>query len=67
MSKRGKYAGYQALDPFFAIIQEGLTGLVDGEHFTCPSPPSPEAGSKLGEGRGGGACQPRFPRSNDEK
>jgi ketosteroid isomerase-like protein len=33
MSKRGKYAGYQALDPFFAIIQEGLTGLVDGEHF----------------------------------
>jgi uncharacterized protein len=33
MSKRGKYAGYQALDPFFAIIQEGLTGLVDGGHF----------------------------------
>jgi hypothetical protein len=33
MSKRGKYVGYQALDPFFAIIQEGLMGLVDGEHF----------------------------------
>jgi ketosteroid isomerase-like protein len=33
MSKRGKYEGYQALDPFFKIIQEGLTGLVDGEHF----------------------------------
>jgi uncharacterized protein YdhG (YjbR/CyaY superfamily) len=26
MSKRGKHQGYQALDPFFAIIQEGLTG-----------------------------------------
>jgi ketosteroid isomerase-like protein len=33
MSKRGKYEGYQALDPFFAIILEGLAGLVDGEHF----------------------------------
>jgi ketosteroid isomerase-like protein len=33
MSKRDQYAGHQALEPFFAIIQEGLTGLVDGEHF----------------------------------
>jgi ketosteroid isomerase-like protein len=33
MSKQGNYVGYQALDPFFAIVQEGLTGLVDGEHF----------------------------------
>jgi ketosteroid isomerase-like protein len=33
MSKSGEYAGYQALDPFFAIILEGLSGLVDGEHF----------------------------------
>src|SRR5579863_7997822 len=33
MSKRRKYVGYQALDPFFAIIQEGLTGLVEGKHF----------------------------------
>jgi ketosteroid isomerase-like protein len=33
MSKRGQYAGYQALDPFFEIILEGLSGLVDGEHF----------------------------------
>jgi uncharacterized protein len=33
MAKRGKYAGYEALEPFFEIIQEGLTGLVDGEHF----------------------------------
>jgi ketosteroid isomerase-like protein len=24
---------HQALDPFFAIIHEGLEGLVDGEHF----------------------------------
>ena len=33
MSKRVKYPGYQALDPFFNIILEGLSGLVDGEHF----------------------------------
>ena len=33
MSKRRKYAGYQALDPFFEIILEGLSELVDGEHF----------------------------------
>jgi ketosteroid isomerase-like protein len=28
-----KYAIYEALDPFFEIIQQGLTGLVDGEHY----------------------------------
>lgn len=33
MSMRGKYAGHEALDPFFEVIQEGLTGLVRGEHF----------------------------------
>jgi uncharacterized protein len=33
MAKRDNYVGYKALDPFFAIIKEGLTGLVDGEHF----------------------------------
>jgi hypothetical protein len=33
MSKRSKYVGYRALDPFFAIVHEGLTRLVDGEHF----------------------------------
>jgi ketosteroid isomerase-like protein len=33
MAKRDNYVGYKALDPFFAIIEEGLTGLVDGEHF----------------------------------
>ena len=33
MSGRSKYAGYYALDPFFEIILEGLSGLVDGEHF----------------------------------
>jgi ketosteroid isomerase-like protein len=33
MSKRGKYSAYEALDPFFKIILEGLSGLVDGEHF----------------------------------
>jgi ketosteroid isomerase-like protein len=33
MSKRAKYAGHQALDPFFTVILDGLSGLVDGEHF----------------------------------
>ena len=33
MSGPSKYAGYYALDPFFEIILEGLSGLVDGEHF----------------------------------
>jgi uncharacterized protein len=33
MAKRGKYAGYEALNPFFDVIQEGLKGLVQGEHF----------------------------------
>lgn len=33
MSERGQYGGHQALDPFFTIILEGLSGLVDGEHF----------------------------------
>jgi ketosteroid isomerase-like protein len=33
MPKRDTYAVFQALDPFFEIIHEGLAGLVDGEHF----------------------------------
>jgi ketosteroid isomerase-like protein len=35
MPKRDKFAVNRALDPFFAIIQEGLQGLVgkQGEHF----------------------------------
>jgi hypothetical protein len=28
-----KYANFVALYPFFEIIQKGLTGLVDGEHY----------------------------------
>ena len=30
---KSKYAIFDALNPFFEIIQEGLTGLVDGKHF----------------------------------
>ena len=33
MSKRGKYASYLALDPFFELIRRGLSGLVDGDHY----------------------------------
>lgn len=28
-----RYAAYAALDPFFEIVQRGLSGLVDGEHY----------------------------------
>jgi uncharacterized protein len=31
--KKGKYAIFDALNPFFGIVQEGLTGLADGKHF----------------------------------
>jgi ketosteroid isomerase-like protein len=30
---KAEYASFDALDPFFEIVQEGLTGLVDGQHF----------------------------------
>jgi uncharacterized protein len=33
MTAVGKLADFQALDPFFRIIEEGVAGLVDGEHF----------------------------------
>jgi hypothetical protein len=28
-----KYVAHEALDPFFNIIQEGVAGLVDGDHY----------------------------------
>ena len=28
-----KYAAFRALDPFFSIVQQGLAGLVDGDHY----------------------------------
>ena len=30
---RHEYAAFQALDPFFKIVLEGLNGLVDGKHY----------------------------------
>jgi ketosteroid isomerase-like protein len=33
MTAVGKLADFQALDPFFRIIEAGVAGLVDGEHF----------------------------------
>src|SRR5580698_1352186 len=30
---KAEYVSFDALDPFFEIVQEGLTGLVDGQHF----------------------------------
>ena len=31
--KDGKYAVFEALNPFFEIVLTGLSGLVDGEHY----------------------------------
>lgn len=28
-----EYAVFKALDPFFEVVQKGLSGLVDGEHY----------------------------------
>ena len=28
-----KYAAFRALDPFFNIVQQGLAGLADGDHY----------------------------------
>ena len=33
MTAVSNLAGFRALDPFFAIIKEGVAGLADGEHF----------------------------------
>jgi ketosteroid isomerase-like protein len=33
MMSEAEYAIFQALDPFFSIVLEGLSGLVDGEHY----------------------------------
>jgi ketosteroid isomerase-like protein len=30
---KARYENFEALDPFFAVVMEGLRGLVDGEHF----------------------------------
>ena len=28
-----EYAAFEALDPFFQVVQEGLKEFVDGEHY----------------------------------
>ena len=30
---KNRYAAHQALNPFFAVVMQGLDGLVDGDHF----------------------------------
>jgi len=30
---KGDYAAFRALDPFFAVVMEGLSKFVDGEHY----------------------------------
>ena len=30
---KGEYAVFEALNPFFEVVMEGLRGLVDGEHY----------------------------------
>jgi ketosteroid isomerase-like protein len=31
--RKAEYAVFEALDPFFEVVQRGLSGLVDGEHY----------------------------------
>jgi uncharacterized protein len=33
MMSKGDYADFRALDPFFAVVMEGLSKFVDGEHY----------------------------------
>ena len=33
MKRKTEYAAFEALNPFFNIVLEGLSGLVDGEHY----------------------------------
>ena len=28
-----EYAAFEALDPFFRVVEQGLSGFVDGEHY----------------------------------
>ena len=30
---RAQYEGFEALNPFFEVVMEGLQGLVDGDHY----------------------------------
>jgi hypothetical protein len=30
---KGEYEIYEALNPFFEVVMEGLRGLVDGDHY----------------------------------
>ena len=30
---KARYEVFQALNPFFAVVKEGLRGLVDGDHY----------------------------------
>ncbi len=31
--KKDQYKVFEALDPYFALVMKGLSGLVDGDHF----------------------------------
>jgi uncharacterized protein len=33
MMSNAEYADFKALDPFFKVVQEGLSAFVDGEHY----------------------------------
>jgi hypothetical protein len=33
MMPNAEYTDFKALDPFFEVVQEGLSGFVDGEHY----------------------------------
>ena len=31
--KKAKYEVFEALNPFFGVVMEGLRGIVDGDHY----------------------------------
>lgn len=33
MTPNARYAGFEALDPFFEVVQSGLREFVDGDHY----------------------------------
>ena len=33
MMPKGEYEIFEALNPFFEVVMEGLRGLVDGDHY----------------------------------
>jgi hypothetical protein len=55
MAKSGTYAGYEGLEPFFDVIQEGLKGSFKASTFSTRSPRTPSLSSSTTSGVGPGS------------